>query len=521
VSFAVSGISTGLDTAAFVDAIMFAERATVRRLESSRASEDAALQAWTDIETRLNTLETAGDAIRDNGALLATTATSSDDSVVRVTVESTAVVGNYTLEVNSLAAAEQVSSVGLASGADLAGAGVATVSGGFGDLGLAVGSQTLTGAAYTLNVISIDTGASQATVTFNGVEQTVAVAGDGSFTVTAADGGTLSVTALSGQTLTTGSAAIVVIEADATTSVNNVASALNAAGSPVRAQVIDTGDGSTTSYRLLITSTSTGLDGAADIDLSALSAFSGGLTTLRAAADASVSIGGGALEISRSSNTITDLFDGLSIDLVGLSSGETVEILVSADLDTRLGAVTAVAQAVSDVLAQLSAYGSYDVEANRGGPLVGNFSVRSVQRELNEAMATVVSSAGFSLLSQIGITIDRTGTYAIDEVVLREALSSDSAAVQQVLLGDLTLTDDGVFDVVTNTVEGLLADAGRISTAQQAAEANIEALKRQIENQEVRLVNVEDRYRRQFTVLETLVGQLQSQSGFLAAMLGQ
>ncbi len=520
-SFAVSGLSTGLDTDAFVEALMFSERAAVRRLESSRASEDASLRAWTDIEGKLDTLETVTDALRDDEALKATTAVTSNDGVARVTVESTAITGTYSFEVTSLAAADQVTSGALASGADLAGAGNATVSGGFGGLGLAVGANTLTGSTYTLRVVSIDTGASEATVTFDAVDQTVAVAGDGSFTVLAADGGSLAVTGLTGETLTTGTASITVIEADASTTINNVATALNSAGGPVRAQVIDTGDGSASSYRLVITSALTGLDGAADIDLSGLSAFSSGLTTLRAAADASVTIGGGALTIFRSSNTITDLFDGLSIDLVGLSDGEEVEVVVSADVDKRVEAVTAVVAAVSDVLAQLSAYSSYNVEADSGGPLVGNFSARSVQRELGAAMSTVVSNAGFALLSQIGISIDQTGTYDVDEIALREALSTDSASVQQVLLGDLGVSDDGVFDAVANVVEGLLDVNGRIPTAKLAAEDNIEALQALIENQERRLVNVEDRYRRQFVALETLIGQLQSQAGFLTSMLAQ
>ena len=55
-SFQVSGLASGLDTAALVDGLMFAERATVRRLQSSQADETNALNAWTDIEAKLGQL---------------------------------------------------------------------------------------------------------------------------------------------------------------------------------------------------------------------------------------------------------------------------------------------------------------------------------------------------------------------------------------------------------------------------------------------------------------------------------
>lgn len=519
-SFAVSGLASGLDTDALVEGLMFAERATVRRLEASKVDENSALSAWNDIESRLEALQSAASAISNNAALDATIAESSDESVIRVTSQEGALTGSYGLQVNALAAAQQVSSVGLSSGSALVGAGTATVSAGFGRLGAEVNGHTLNDGTYTLTVLSIDTGASEITVSFDGVEQTVSTTG-GTFTVTAGDGGTLTIDEAAGETFTAGSAAITVIEADATTTVNNVAAALNAAGGPVRAQVIDTGDGTSTSHRLVITARETGLEQAADIDLSGLSLFSAGLTTLRAAADASITLGGGGLTITRPTNSIGDLFDGISIDLVGTTAGQDVEIVVSSDLDRRVDAVKDVVDAVSDVLGRLSSYSRYDVDAEQGGPLVGNFSARSVASDLTVAMSTVATSGSFTVLSQLGVTFQRDGTYSLDEVTLREALTTDPAGVQNALLGDPTVDDDGVLDAVANAVDALLTDGGRIPAAKQAAEDNISALDALIENQETRLVTVEDRYRRQFIALETLIGQLQSQSSYLASVLGQ
>lgn len=518
-SFQVAGLASGIDTTGLIEALMFAERAAVRRFESSKADEQKALKAWTDIESKLGTLNSAVTAIRTGGALDATSAASSDESVLRVSTSGSAVAGTYAFRVNTLAAAQQVTSAGLTSGTALVGAGTATVSGGFATIGTEVTSHTLNDGTYGVTVLSVDTLASEATISFDGVEQTVSTGGP--MTLTAADGGTLTITELPGDAIGTGSASITVIQADATTTVNNVAASLNAAGGPVRAQVIDTGDGTSSSYRLVITSRDTGVANAADIDLSGLSLFSGGLTTLRAASDATLTLGDGGLTVTRASNNIGDLFDGLSIDLVGASPDQDVEITVAADVDSRVDAVTDVVDAVTDILSQLSSYSTYNVDSGVGGPLVGSFAARNISSEITSSMGTLVSSSSFVLLSQIGVSLRTDGTYVVDDVKLRDSIAADPAGVERVLIGDPAITDDGVLDVVSATIDRLLAETGRVETAQASAEDTITELDRLIALQEVRLENVEDRYRRQFAALESLIGQLQSQSGFLSGLLGQ
>ncbi len=520
-SFSISGAASGLDTAALVEGLMFAERAGIRRLRASQADETESRDAWADIRTKLESLAASVTAIRSGDGLEATLAESSDERVLRVTSQPGAIAGSYTLQVDSLAAAMQVTSAGLASGEELVGAGTATVTSGFASINAEVTDHGLTAGTYTLTVLSVATDGREATVVFDGVEQTVPIRGNGRFTVTAADGGTLDLRELGGDDVVPGSASITVVEADGTTTVNQLAAALNAPGGPVRAQVIDTGDGTATSYRLVLTSRRTGAAHTADIDLSELSLFGAGLTTLREAADATVTLGNGGLTITRPSNTVADLFEGLTLDLVGVSDGADVNVVVSADIDSRVEAVASVVDGVNEVLGQIRTYSSYDVEATDGGPLVGSFSARSVSSDISGAFATVVPSGTFVLLGQIGISVQRDGTYQLDEEELREALTNDPDGVRQVLLGDEAVTDDGVLDVVSGTLTSLLAQTGRVPTAMAAAEENIDALDALIENQEVRLASVEERYRRQFAALESLIAQLQSQSNYLAGVLGQ
>ncbi|MEM7285180.1 MAG: flagellar filament capping protein FliD [Actinomycetota bacterium] len=517
-SFQVSGLASGIDTSSLIDGLMFAERAPVRRLQSAVDRENDALDAWTDIQSRLSAIETSVAAIRDGQALEAATVSSSDEAVLQATVTGSPPTGTYALQVTALAAAEQVVSAAIGDGTELVGAGTAEISGGFTALGTTLNSHTLTDGTYNVTVVSVDADAQEAVVSFDGVTETVDTSG-GSFTITGDSGGSVTVDVTG--TLTTGTAGITIVEADASTTLAGLVSSINATGGPARAQLIDTGDGTGTPYRLVLTSGETGVDHAADIDLSALSLFSGGLTTLRAASDATVTLGGGGLSITRSTNTITDLIDGITLELAGTTSGSDVEISVGADIDSRVAAVTEVVDGISGVLGQLSTYSSYDVDAGTGGPLVGSFTARSVSSELTVAMSTIVDSSSIVLLSQIGITMQNDGTFAIDDATLRESLADDPAGVERLFVGDVTVHDDGVLDVVNATVEALLGEDGRIPTAQGTAEDTIAALETQIATQEVRLVAVEERYQRQFSALESLIGQLQSQSNYLTSILGQ
>lgn len=538
-SFAVSGLASGIDSSALIEGLMIAERSTVRRLENTKALEEAELNAWNDLEDSFGALSSSLESIRTGAALEAVTAASSNEDVLRVTSQTGALAGSYSFRVNGLAAAQQDASEGFADASELVGVGRATVSGGFASLGATIGGESLNAGTYRLEVLDFDVDADEVTVVFDGINQTVAASGGSAFTVTAADGGTLTVRGGGGSEgiegpggifignaasslgeLRTGSASITVIETTSDTTVADFARQLNDGNGPVRAQLIDTGDGSSTPTRLVVTSRQTGEDHAAAVDFGELSLFSGGLQTIRAAADATISLGEDGLVVTRSTNSIGDLFEGLSIDLVGTSPDTDVEIVVGADNASRVAAVSENIDAVSDILRKIDGYASYDVDNERGGPLVGDYTARAVADELQRAMGTVLESGAFQLLGQMGVSFQRDGSYAIDEDALSAALAEDPEAVERLLIGDPEVDDDGVFDVVAGAVDRLLEAGGRIDTAQQSAESSIEELDRAIANQEVRLEQVESRLSRQFAALETMIGQMQSQSSYLSSALG-
>lgn len=515
--FSVGGIASGLDTSSIISELMFAARAPVRRLETSKASQQAELGSWQTIGNRLATLRTRLQGFTTGNSLQAVSSTSSDETVVRSSVRSGALPGTYGFQVTSLAAAHQRSSAGFGSTAALTGAGTALISRGTTAVGIdTIDASALSSGAYRIEVLSVADG--QATVRFGGVEQTVSATG--AATLTAADDTTITLGA--GTALAVGTASFVAVQTTADTTLVQLTESLNATGSPVRAQLLDTGDGSATPWRLVLTSTDTGTANALTADLGGLSAFADGLTDIRAASDAVLTMGGaGGLTITRSSNTLEDVFDGVRLDLRSAAPGTDVEVVVTNDVDARFAAVKAVVDQVNLVFGKIAEDSRYDVETGGKGPLVGNFAARQVASELRNALGRVIGGGELVLLGQVGITIQNDGTYALDEARLKDHLASRPEAVASLLTGDAATGSEGAFDVLLQTVDRLLGTNGLVDAAKNASESTIKEFDAAIRGAELRMQQVELRYTRQFAALEALMGQMQSQSAYLNAALAR
>lgn len=101
-----TGLASGIDTNQIIDQLMYLERQPVRNLQAQRARIEQRQAAWSAMKARLQDLQTKADALRKPGSLLAFKATSSSDTVARVTASADAAPGTYAVKVTSLATAQ-------------------------------------------------------------------------------------------------------------------------------------------------------------------------------------------------------------------------------------------------------------------------------------------------------------------------------------------------------------------------------------------------------------------------------
>lgn len=264
------------------------------------------------------------------------------------------------------------------------------------DVGVSIDSTKASRGSYSIQVDSLAQAQSLASATFADKDSTAV--GTGSLTLTVGDKTTTINVDSSNNTL------------------QGLANAINDAGAGATAGVIDTGSG----FRLVLSSENSGTDNAIGIsvsdtdgnsaDTTGLSRFSfngtnNNLTETVAAKDAIVQVNG--ITITRSTNTIDNVIDGLSFTAKAKGAVSTVKV----EQDT--GAVADRVQSFVDKFNALQqtidGLAGYNASTGRGGILNGDSTIRNIQGELRSIITRVVpgmENSSVRSLADVGITTD-------------------------------------------------------------------------------------------------------------------
>lgn len=230
--------------------------------------------------------------------------------------------------------------------------------------------------------------------------------------------------------------------------------------------------------------------------------------------DAAVRIDG--FEITRPDNPLSDVIEGLTIDLKRAEPGTTVTLEASADRSAASSAVSAFVKAYNslvDIFTQVSGYKGPGVEQPA---LFGDAATRGLGSRLRAELshAEAVPEGGVSTLSQLGLRTDLNGKLTLDTKALQAALAEDPDGVSRLL---------GAEGGLAGRLEGLLspyaAADGILSARTKGLEGRLERIDDSRESLERRLELLETRYRQQFMAMDALVGQLMSTSDFLTQQL--
>ena len=160
---AVSGLASGIDSAAIIDAMIKADRASTAVLETRKATFQTELDALRSLNTKL--LSTQLDLAALNSPSLYTTrqATSSNTAVLSATSTGTAAAGTYQFAVTSVASGSQVATSSQPSSASTYGAGTIDVqlgTGGVTTLNISAANSSLSGIAQAINAAALGVNAS-------------------------------------------------------------------------------------------------------------------------------------------------------------------------------------------------------------------------------------------------------------------------------------------------------------------------------------------------------------------------
>lgn len=247
--------------------------------------------------------------------------------------------------------------------------------------------------------------------------------------------------------------------------------------------------------------------------------FVGNLAEARSSQDAAFVLNG--LSLTNSSNTISGLIDGLDVTLKKVTaSAET--ILVQKDVAAIEAKVKVFVDAYNSYQSKLSSLMDY---TSTDGALAGDSTARRVQTSLRAATTGVLAISGnsYTSLSDLGITSDRYGQLSLKSSDFQAALTANADDVKTLFAGSTTstgLTDNtdstGLADTLTAALDTYINSSTGMLTAQETRlSGSIDDIADDRLDIISRMASLEERYTRQFTAMNTLVGQLQGTSDFL------
>jgi flagellar hook-associated protein 2 len=310
-----------------------------------------------------------------------------------------------------------------------------------------------------------------------------------------------------------------------------IVSAINGAATGVRAQLVNSGDGSSYPYKILLTG-STGASN--DFSITggpSVSNTVGGVTTtktnlgfdfatpLQAATDAVFTVDG--ISYKRSSNLVTDALPGVSLNLKKVNgvSNPSTSVYLTRDTSTVRANVVALVQAYNDAKSMLGVVSDPKSSVETyGATLVNDSLVSNMRNQLREMFMSDSSTPGVAVksLRDLGISLDMTGAMTLDNAKLDTALQTNFDDVVTMFtgnmngLGQYSTALAGVAGDANKKLSKLLSVSGTLKMATNNTNTQTNSYKEDLAKLQARMDALLIRYQKQFATMDSMVGQATS-----------
>jgi flagellar hook-associated protein 2 len=311
--------------------------------------------------------------------------------------------------------------------------------------------------------------------------------------------------------------------ADGKDTPQGIVDAINASKVGVTAQLVNTGDGSATPYQIIL-SGPVGVTGAFSINTTYGSGsgspglvFPSGLAANQTATDALVKVDG--ISYTRSSNALTDVVPGLTLNLKTTTSGTAAVDLTrdNAALKEKFTALVTAYNDADNILTEVS--NPKSTLDTYGATLVGDSTVRSLRQQLRAMVSGISSTPGDNIksLAQMGVNVDQKGVMSLDATKLDTALTDHYSDVVKSFtggynnLGTYSTLSAGFAGDAVKKITNIIGSKGALTTNTTTANTQNTKYKADLEKLNTRMDSLLARYTKQFSAMDSLVGSINSQ----------
>jgi len=317
--------------------------------------------------------------------------------------------------------------------------------------------------------------------------------------------------------LQVGAGPVLTVQLTATTTLEELANAINDLDADVTASAVNLGTAADPDYRLNVVSQATGASSTISVvqDDTTLA-----VQTMQAGQNAQFTVGGFSGLFEREANTFSDVLAGVSFNLRAPGSAT---IVVNDDVDAIVEKFQALVTSFNDVVRFVADESTITREGEEDevqvGSLAANSTVRRLVDRLHELFSAPLGGATgqFVNLASVGLATQRDGTISLDEGKLRAALGEDAPAVAALLAGNDG--SPGAANALSDFVKDLNDTGGALTIDTNGLGDRVRSLQDQIDVGQRRVDRFEENLIQQFTSLESLVSSLQTQGNFLLAAL--
>jgi flagellar hook-associated protein 2 len=304
-----------------------------------------------------------------------------------------------------------------------------------------------------------------------------------------------------------------------TYTVAGLVDAINSANiSGISATIINLGTSSVPDYQIRIVNTS---DTTATIDFSDDSNFEDDGLEFETTTAVTGSLKINGTTVTRSSNTITDLIPGLTINLVG--TGDST-ITVAQDSSALYSKIAAFVTAYNTLDQSLKDISSYDTTTNTGAVLYGDSTITSLRRDIRSIITSTLSvdsSTSYNRLGDVGVSFESDGTLSLDSTTLNTAINANFNKVANLFSGTGDSTDSSTLHGFAYQLDTLLTTAtdidGLITNRESSIQTDITRLQARAVQEQSRLDNLQQIYQRQYTALDSTIASLNSMASYLTS----
>ena len=305
--------------------------------------------------------------------------------------------------------------------------------------------------------------------------------------------------------------------------VASVAQAINDQDLGITARVVDTG-ASPNAFVISLEATTAGTPSAFTVTSTDTQSNTLGFAQLSAATNAQMTVNG--INIERSSNTVDDVIEGATLNLIAPTSG-TATISVTRNnegIKARIATLVDAYNTAKDKFSDLMTVGGSN---QNSGVLSGDGTMRFVAGRVKDLFTGISSTAtdNIAYLNDIGVSFTRYGLLEIDEDRLDAALNDNYTDVVSMLSADTDnqsnfgVADRGLAGDAIVTIRDLMANDGALLRATASLEARADDYADALADLELRMESLRSRYLAQFTAMETAIDQINSTKDYLTNAL--